>query len=303
MSLVWELRAFCRYICPINAFVGLYSMAGKLALRYADSAVCARCTVHTCQRGNRKGWACPYGLCVEDIEENNDCGLCTECVKSCAYDNVTLRSQPFAHERRLRGSDEAFLAMAMLTLASVYCIVHLGPWPEVRDSVNIIDKDNWGLFGVFAAVLWGSALVGLPAIMWFLAGAGKWLSGVPDRTWSLLVASSGGLVPIGLMLWVAFAVPMLFVNVSFIKQSLSDPFGWGWNLFGVRSIPWHQLFPDGVPWIQVGCVLIGLAYSLRNAWRIWLDITHKPGAALRGMLPIGALLMAFSGWFIWFFSD
>lgn len=84
MSFIWELRAFCRYLCPINAFVGLYGMAGKLALRYSDADVCAKCKVHTCELGNKNGWACPYGLRVEHIEENNDCGLCTECVKSCA---------------------------------------------------------------------------------------------------------------------------------------------------------------------------------------------------------------------------
>ncbi len=303
MSFIWELRAFCRYLCPINAFVGLYGMAGKLALRYVDSDVCDRCQVHTCEWGNKNGWACPYGLRVEHIQENNDCGLCTECVKSCAYGNVTLRWRPFAHETRLRGLDEAFLAMSMLTLGAVYCLVHLGPWPALRDWVNIIDKGNWGLFAGFAAVLWGSALVGLPGVIFLTAALGRRFSGSTHGTRDLLVASAGALVPIGLTVWIAFAVPMLFVNVSFIAQSLSDPFGWGWNFFGSRSTPWHQFFPQGIPWIQVGCILLGLGYSLRNGWRIWLGQTNDPRAALRGLLPLGVFLMGISGWFVRFFAD
>jgi hypothetical protein len=278
-------------------------MAGKLALRATDPAVCEQCTVHTCQWGNSKGWACPYGLCASTINENNDCGLCTECVKSCAYDNVTLRWRPFAHERHLRDTGEAFQAMAMLTLGAAYCVVHLGHWPWIRDSVNILDKGNWGQFGVFAAVLWGVTLVGLPAVLFVAAGAGRRLAGVTRSSWDVLVACAGALVPIGLMLWIAFVVPMLFVNLTFVAQSLSDPFGWGWNLFGARSTPWHQLWPRGVPWIQVGCVLIGLAYSLRNAWRIWTDLTHESRAALRGLLPTAALLLGISGWFVMFFAD
>lgn len=303
MAMIWELRAFCRYLCPITAFVGLYSMAGKLALRSADRSVCAKCTSHACQMGNDKGWACPYGLCVAEINENNDCGLCTECIKSCPYDNVSLRWRPFGQETKLRDAGEAFLAMVMLTLAAAYCVVHLGHWPVVRDYVNILDKGNWDLFAIYAAVLWGVALLGLPAVMFLLAALGKALARAPHKTFDLLIASAGALVPIGLMLWIAFVVPMLFVNVTFVFQSLSDPFGWGWDFFGTRNTPWHQFIPRAVPWIQVACILVGLAYSLRNAWRIWLTLAESPRAAMRGMLPIGALLVCVCGWAVWFFAN
>ena len=75
---------------------------------------------------------------------------------------------------------------------------------------------------------------------------------------------SGTLLPMGLMLWIAFVIPMLFVNVTFIIQSVSDPFGWGWDFFGTANIPWHQFLPRLVPWIQSVLVLIGLWLSLRN---------------------------------------
>ncbi len=337
MALVWQLRAFCRYVCPVNAFVGLYSKSAKLALRAANPAICRRCELRWCQRGSEKGWACPYGLCVAEIHENNDCGLCTECIKTCPYDNVALRWRPFAQETRIRTAGEAWLAMTMLVLGAAYCVVHLGHWPALRDYVNILDKGNWHLFGIYAAVLWTAALLGLPAVTLLLAAAGKWLAKerpenkpgtvpilaqrtwdppppgcgsyssagpkAPQSVWSLTTASAGPLVPIGLLLWIAFVVPMLMVNVTFVLQSLSDPFGWGWDFLGTANTPWRQLWPRAIPWIQVGCVLIGLHYSLRNTWRIWLERVGDPRLALRGMLPMAAMLVSLSGWFVWFFAD
>ena len=303
MALIWELRAFCRYVCPVSAFVGLYSMAGKLALRSADPKICETCDFRSCQQGSEDGWACPYGLCVGAINENNDCGLCTECVKTCPFDNVTLRWRPFGGETRIRSTSQAWLAMVMLVLAIAYCVMHLGPWPIIRDCVNVLDKGNWKLLGLFAAVLWTVALVGLPAVMLLLAWAGKRLARMSQPVGSLMRASTGALVPIGLMAWIAFVVPMFMVNTTFLLQSLSDPFGWGWNLLGTSSLPWHQLWPRSIPWIQAGCVLVGLHYGLRNAWRIWLDLAGPPRSALRGVLPLAAFLIGLSGWFVCFFAD
>lgn len=303
MALIWELRAFCRYVCPVSAFVGLYSMSSKLALRATDPMVCDSCGFHSCQLGSEKGWACPYGLCVEEINENNDCGLCAECIKTCPFDNITLRWRPFGHETKIRDVSHAWLAMAMLVLAITYCVMHLGPWPALRDCVNVLDKGNWAQFGIFAAVLWTAALVGLPAVMLLLAWAGKGFARLSQSTGSLMRASTGALVPIGLMAWVSFVVPMLMVNLTFLLQSLSDPFGWGWDLLGTSGTPWHQLWPGAIPWIQVSCILIGLHYGLQSAWRIWLGLAGRPWSALRGMVPLAAFLLGLSGWFVWFFAN
>lgn len=303
MAMIWELRAFCRYLCPITAFVGLYGRMGKLALRAADLDVCHRCKVHTCLKGSKRGWACPFGLCAAEIRENTDCGMCSECFKTCPHDNITLRWRPLASEIAIRGAGEAWLAMGMLVLAAAYTVTHLGHWPFLRDCVNVMDKGNWRLFGLYTAVLWAAALVGLPGVMLMTAVVGKRLAGQSQSAWNLMLASCGALIPLGLAAWIAFVVPMLLVNVSFIWQSMSDPFGWGWDLLGAASTPWHQLWPSAIPWIQVGCILLGLAYSLRSSWRIWLEGTAAPRAALHGLLPLAMLLVAITAWFVWFYAD
>ena len=48
---------------------------------------------------------------------------------------------------------EAWLTIAVFTLAIVYSILYEGHWPVVRDFVNILDKGNWGLFGIYSMAL------------------------------------------------------------------------------------------------------------------------------------------------------
>ena len=76
MSAVWELRAFCRYVCPVSVFIGPYSRISPVALRSRSAKVCEECKPHYCQKGSPKGWACPYGINVGEMRENTDCGLC-----------------------------------------------------------------------------------------------------------------------------------------------------------------------------------------------------------------------------------
>ena len=73
-------------------------------------------------------------------------------------------------------------------------------------------------------------------------------------------------------LWIAFVIPMLFVNVTFIIQSLSDPFGWGWDFFGTSNIPWHQFLPRLTPWLQSSIILTGTYLGLRNLGKLtWTE--------------------------------
>ena len=114
---------------------------------------CDECKPHFCQNGNLNGWACPYGINVGEIKENADCGMCLECLRSCSYNNVSVFKRPFASELSTRNLSEAWITIAIFTVAVVYSVLYLGHWPVVRDYVNIIDKQNWDLFGIYSIVI------------------------------------------------------------------------------------------------------------------------------------------------------
>jgi polyferredoxin len=303
MAGIWELRSFCRYICPINTFIGLYSKLGRLSIRKSDQDICDDCKPVFCEKGSYRGWACPYGLNVRDIEDNFDCGMCTECVRSCLYDNVALRWNKFSVDIGVRDTSQAWTSMVMFILGSAYTIVYLGHWPEIRDYVNILDKGNWDLFAIYTVVLWLAALVIFPALFWLISRIAKGMARVKCRTFDLMVDLTASLMPLGLAVWIAFVIQMLFTNISFVGQSLSDPFGWGWNLLGLAGSRWMQLLPRLIPWLQVFTIIAGFAYSLRNLRRIWFVKTGNVQLSFRGFLPHSILLTIITIVFIFFYAN
>jgi hypothetical protein len=95
----------------------------------------------------------------------------------------------------------------------------------------------------------------------------------------------------GLMGWIAFSFSFVFVNGSYAASVLSDPFGWGWNLLGTRSVPWTPLLPGVVAILQVGLLLVGLVFSLFIAYRIGRQHTRTDIQAWRGTLPMSGFLV------------
>jgi hypothetical protein len=96
---------------------------------------------------------------------------------------------------------------------------------------------------------------------------------------------------------------MLFVNVTFIFQSLSDPFGWGWDFFGTANTPWHQFIPQFVPWLQSISVLAGLHLSLRNIRKSGLVHNSDPRQILKFCLPVGLFLIIVAVAMLLFFTN
>lgn len=323
MSLVWELRAFCRYLCPVASFISLYSMAGRLMVRNRNARVCQKCKQKPCLRGNAEGWACPYGLSVAAIERNVDCGICTECFKSCPHDNVSLAWRHGAWTERFSSYGEAWQAIVLLVLAMVYSLSVHSPWPIIRDMVNVIDKATWPEFGVYAAVLWGVALGVVPLIFWLATGWGmglvetgtmrdgkspmrraNWRAGIFSATTGVFFKKTmPALIPLGLALWAAFFVSTLMVNFTFVLLTFSDPFGWGWDLFGTAGMPWVQVWPSGIPWIQAGLTLTGLAFSLQKGYQLWWRAAEEKKSTLRGFAPTAIILITLAAGIIMYFTN
>jgi polyferredoxin len=303
MSGIWELRAFCRYVCPVSVFVGPFSRMSTLSLRNKSQSVCDHCKPHYCENGNTSGWACPYGLNVGEIKENSDCGLCLECMRSCTYNNVSLFRRSFAAEKGTRNISEAWMSMASFTISIIYSVLYLGPWPVVRDYVNILDKHNWGLFGRYSLIMWTLVLIIVPGIIYFLSCLGTRLSKIKKSSREVFLENAGSLLPFALMNWIAFVIPMLFVNVTFIKQSLSDPFGWGWDFFGTANTPWHQFLPEFIPWFQALAVLTGLYLSLRNIRKSGLYYDLNPAQVLKISFPISLFISGVAIAMLVFFTN
>lgn len=200
-----------------------------------------------------------------------------QCLNSCSYNNASLGLKVFGYSPANLNLSESFLGIALLVMAIVYSIMYHGPWYELREFINIVDKNNWNLFLIYSISLWSLTLIFFPALFCGIAWISKKLIDLPDISIRMVFNNiANAVIPLGLMLWIAFVIPMLLVNFTFVLQSLSDPLGWGWNWLGFAGLPWKQLIPEAIPWIQVLIVLTGLLLSIRNLYlNTWQHLTWR----------------------------
>ncbi len=293
LGLIYRLRTFCNYVCPISGFLSLYAMTSTVELRSADKDVCLKCKSKACIRGSDKGWACPWNVYMGKLDRNNYCGLCFECVKSCPNDNISLLARPFStSDVVLRGYDEVWKACIMLVLALTYSIILLGPWGQFKDWANVSEVGDWRGFGLFAGGQALLALVIFPALYYLSIRLAKWYAhadSVPTK--ELFLRYAYMLVPMGLLAWIAFSVPLMLVNGSYMVSVVSDPLGWGMNLFGTADFPWTPLRPDWVPYIQVPILLAGFYYGLRGLNKVGRQIFSDPRQLHKSLVPPAVLLL------------
>jgi hypothetical protein len=298
MALIWRGRAFCLYLCPVSGFLGLYSMTSMMELRSKDKEICRKvCKTKSCRAGSERGWACPWLVYMGNLDRNNFCGLCMECVKSCPHDNITLYWRPFCSDKVIKGYDEAWKAFIMLVLAMAYTVTLLGPWGFLKDWANISEKGNFVGFIIYSATLWFSCLLGFPAIYYIAVKLGHWWAKMKKQNGAvslkdMFIRYSYTLVPLGLLAWVAFSLPLIMVNGSYILSVLSDPLGRGWNLFGTAHIPWTPVYPEYATYIQVALLLVGLYYGIKKGLEIARELWVDEEAAFRSMVPLTVLLVA-----------
>ena len=291
MSMLFSNRVFCRYVCPVGGFIGLYSMMAPLELRVADPAVCADHKTKDCITGNEHGYGCPWMVFPGSLTRNVYCGLCTECLKTCPKNNIALNLRPFgsdllvAKERRL---DEAYKAFIMLGCALVYSAVLLGPWGWLKGWANMDSLPHWALYA--GGVLTINLLV-LPGTFWLASAVAHRLAGQAVARHRVFVDYAYALVPLGLAAWIAFSLGLVLVNGSYALSVLSDPFGWGWNLLGTADTAWIPLGPNLIGVLQVGVLTAGLMFAVHTAYRIARQHNDAHRPAFRAMLPVTAYLL------------
>ncbi len=301
LSAIYDNRVFCRYICPVGGFIGLYAMAAPIELRVKD---CQTCKIHTskdCVTGNAQGYGCPWLVYPGALERNTYCGLCMECLKTCPKDNIGLFWRPAdndllaAHHHRL---DEAYKALIMLACALLYSVVLGGPWGWLKDWANLHSPAH---FAIYASGFWAINLLILPGLFLAATALSRRLGDVKISLRNLFVHYAYALVPLGLAAWIAFSLSFLFTNGSYVLTTLSDPFGWGWNLVGTADLAWRPILSSWVGPLQTVALTGGLVFSLRSAYQLVRQQIPNSRHVLKALLPLAAFLFASTTGFLWIY--
>lgn len=276
LSMVFERRSFCRYLCPVGGFIGIYSQTAPVELRIKDKQVCARCVGKPCYNGSSTGYGCPWDVFPGGLTKNTYCGLCMECIRTCPHDNIAINLRPFSADlaKPTTRIDEAFKAFIMMGAAMIYAAVLLGPWGMLKDAAYSVGTSAWFLYGlVFLTIIFGI----LPGL--FSIGILPVKSSIPFK--QRFASHSTALIPLGLMFWVAFSLSFVLTNASYILAALSDPLGLGWNLFGTANLPWQPMLTSILAPAQTLALVSGLIWSARTAQKAANEVktTAIPGIA------------------------
>jgi polyferredoxin len=302
IGLIFEKRSFCLYVCPVSGFQGLYSQFAMAEVRRKDPELCKNHKLKTCYLGNEKGYGCPWMLTPFNFSKNTYCGMCLECFKSCPYDNMGFNLRPpgvdlLSEEKR--GLDEAWKAFIMLGIAMVFFLTMQGPWGFLKDWVR-----GASLKGYLAFIALHSAfsLLIVPAIFFVFSWLSKSASGAKDVPLRKIFTNfSYTLVPLGLGVWIAFSVGIILPNGSYILHIISDPFAWGWNLFGTRNVAWTPVFTGALGCLQGAVLALFYLFSIAYGIRLSRQTYPTEEQARRGWIPILVFLTLATLVFLWLY--
>jgi hypothetical protein len=301
-ALVYDRNAFCEHGCFVGLIQGVYGMVAPFALRSRDKGFCKTgCTTKDCYVGGADGYACPVHEYMGTMSTNTTCMLCMECVTTCGHDNISLNARwglgDFAERFKPR-SDIGHFCVIVTALSFFHAVTMLTDYYLWMDTLA---QSGYLLAftGVMAAIVLGTALLHLRFCWWARVFAER--EHVPLAKTYLTFAYA--LVPLAALFHLSHNVFHVLSEGQKVVPVLSDPFGFGWNLFGTAD--WY-LPPivgiDPIHWVQLAIMVLGTGLSIAVARRMSGRLFETAEQARLAMIPmtIWMLLIGAAGvWLNW----
>lgn len=271
-----------------EAFSVFFDLLGRFApteVRTKEATVCRSCDV--CGEADVASGIAPAGECVD----------CHECFTRAAPEERGLNLRPLGVGLGQPGSaaEPGGVVFVVLVLAGVTYdgLLETPFWVEVVRLTPF--NQTFGLVLVVALFLCAYLVfVGLSLIL----GGGRNL-----RRFAAAYAFS--LVPIAVAYQVAHYYTLLLVQGQVIVGHASDPFGWGWNLFGTAGFqPRYGLVGAGFVWYsQVALIVAGHVVAVYLAHGISLRLLGDQKRALLSQLPMLVLMVLYTVSSLWILAQ
>ncbi|KYP12737.1 MAG: hypothetical protein A0129_01070 [Limnobacter sp. CACIAM 66H1] len=227
---------------------------------------------------------------------------------------------PFSDLRRLRLWHPAQCLFVLFLLSST-------AYDGLRETAvyfNVFWQDPWGIltaaFGdhplkIYPQVrpwfiAWEMALLIVSPFFYLLLfvlfiALGRMLTGSKQPIALLLCRYLPSLVPIAVVYHLTHYYTLLFSQGLKIRGLVSDPFGWGWNLFGsaiTGRLPW---LPDmaNIWTSQVLLILVGHVAAVWLAHQQALQLERSNRRATLSQLPMLVLMVVFTSVGLWILAQ
>ena len=228
---------------------------------------------------------------------------CYDCYEYAAPEDRQLNLRPFAVglalQKHVSVATAAFVVLALATV-SFDGFQDTETWANMRTDMlsfatsDVVDTVALALApALFAVVYLGFA--------WAIKTLSREESGVIEVA-SAYVFS---LVPIALAYNLAHFITLLLIQGQLIIPLASDPFGFGWNIFGTAEyrLNLNIIGAKAVWFISLVAIVLGHVISVYLAHVISLRRASNSSDALRGQIPMLALMIIYTATSLWIIAQ
>jgi hypothetical protein len=269
-----------RWLRRGDAFSVFFGLIGRFApteVRVKDPDVCLGC---------------------DGCGDDAGCVNCYECFARAAPEERELNLRPPAvglglPEKVIPGG----AAFVIVVLAGVTFdgLLETPLWLEIVRLTPVTQT----LGTILLPLLFFGIYLGFVELSRILGGGG----GIGFRRFAAAYAFS--LVPIAIAYQAAHYYTYLLVQGQMIVSLISDPLGWGWNLFGTADFdPRYGIVGAGFVWYsQVALIVAGHVIAVYLAHSISLRLLRDPARALRSQLPMLVLMVLYTMTSLWILAQ
>ena len=258
-AVLYERRAWCRYLCFLGGLSGNYSRSSMIELR-ATPEICATCTTQSCYKGDGKTPGCPIFEFPRTMQTSANCNLCSYCIKTCPNDSIRLDARIPTKELWFIAKpklEESFLAVVIVGVVLVQNITMLSFWEPVMESLM-------GLLFGSKVLAFTAIFLAAMAVPFFLVAGASLISGrTSGETFVKNFARFGyAVIPLDLAGHIAHNMFHLLAEGKAIYYNVAGLFGY--QVTGSAAV----LPTSTIQLLQYVTIALGLFGSAFTAYKI-----------------------------------
>ncbi len=284
LSIRYERRTFCKYICFLGGVAGNYSMLSGLSIEPKDLKVCATCKARACFFGSGRAPGCPFFTTLPAKNSMRNCTLCASCIKNCPHDNVALRVRSIASElwnhTRVTFS-ESFFAKLMVGVVIIQNLGMLAVWSNMVGWLISL-----GFNEKFSIMLLYFIAIAIPLIlMTMVSFISNKLQTAPATTWTNFAAFGYSFIPIDVAGHIAHNLFHLIAEGKSIIGAFAGLFTGEVNMNGALASS------ETIMSLQFTLIALGGMGTLYTAYKIAKAKEINTLSAIKIFLPHAVLLL------------
>lgn len=260
-----------------SVFFGIIARFAPTEIRTTDPEICRRC-----------GADCR--------ESRGECVDCHECFAKASPEDREFNLRPWAVGLGTAGGASLSQLIFVVFVLSGVTYDSLLPTPLWVNLQGIVSMpETLGLVAVPLSFLF--VYLGFVKLSQLFGGHGSFGRLAQTYVYSL--------VPIAVAYQVAHYLTFLFIQGQALIPLLSDPFGWGWDLWGTSGYVVNAaLFDAAYVWyLQVALIVGGHLIAVYLSHLASLRFLRDPRLATRAQLPMLTLMVLYTVFSLWVLSQ